>query len=70
MLEPTVDQCLMWATQARQREMDLLEAYRVALEACADEVKDKMDRARDLNRFRRARSAYRLACAALGREHD
>jgi hypothetical protein len=67
---PTVSYYLQQAQEAHQREMELIDAYRVALEACARYAEQAMNNARDAEKFKAARSAHRLACAALGRDHD
>lgn len=67
---PTTDQCLRWAAEARQAEMQELDALRTALEACWPYAKRAMDSARDVEKFKQARSAHRLGAAALGVEHE
>lgn len=68
--QPTVDQCLAWMAEARQTEMQMTDAYRAALEACLPYAQKAMSNARDAERFKAARSAYRLGAAALGLEHE
>lgn len=67
---PTTEQCLRWAAEARQTEMQELDALRTALEACLPFAEKAMNGARNLDKFRAARSAYRLGAAALGIEHE
>lgn len=55
---------------ASQRDMELADAYRSALEACLPYAERAMNNARDVEKFRQARSAYRLGAAALGIEHE
>lgn len=50
--------------------MQELDALRTALEACWPYAKRAMDSARDVDKFKAARSAHRLGAAALGVEHE
>lgn len=68
--QPSVDQCLRWAEEARATEMQELDALRTALEACLPFAKRAVDNSRDVDKFKAARSAYRLGAAALGIEHE
>ena len=67
---PTATERLAILAEAMQRDMDLADAYRVALEASLKYVRRAMDNARDAEKFKAARSDYRLCCAALGIEHE
>ena len=67
---PTATERLAHLAEAMQRDMDLADAYRVALEASLKYVRRAMDNARDAEKFKAARNDYRLCCAALGIEHD
>lgn len=50
--------------------MQELDALRTALEACLPYAEKAMNNARDVDKFKAARSAYRLGAAALGVEHE
>ena len=67
---PTATERLASLAEAMQRDMDLADAYRVALEECLPWVERAMNSAREEKKFKSARSAYRLACAALGKDHE
>lgn len=56
---------------AEQMTLDAQEREHLkeALIACLPFVMAAMDHARDVDKFKRARSAYRLSCAVLGAEH-
>lgn len=57
-------------TSAMQRDMEIADALRTALEACWPYAEKAMNNARDVQKFKAARSAYRLGAAALGVEHE
>jgi len=67
---PTAADRLAELTEAMQRDMQLADCYRTALEACLPYAERAMNNARDVEKFRAARSAYRLGAAALGIEHE
>ena len=67
---PTATERLAHLAEAMQRDMDLADAYRAALEACLPYAEKAKDNARTEKQFKQARSAYRMGCAALGIEHE
>lgn len=67
---PTTAERLIELADDLRREMDETEALREALKACLPFAEMVKDGARDERKFKAARSAYRMGCAALGIEHD
>jgi len=57
---------------AEQMSLDAQERehLREAVRMCLPYARAAMDHARDVEKFKSARSAYRMGCAALGMDHD
>jgi hypothetical protein len=68
-LASTADRMMELAEQmtidAQEREH-----LRDALRMCLPFARNAMDHARDVEKFKAARSAYRMGCAALGMDHE
>lgn len=68
--EPRTREAFDRLAAAMDLELELSASLRAALEACLPYAERAMNNAREVEKFRQARSAYRLGCAALGIEHD
>lgn len=67
---PTTTEALALLEMASRRDMELADAFRTALESCLPYAERAMNNAREIDKFQKARSAYRLGAAALGIEHE
>jgi hypothetical protein len=68
--EPRTREAFDRLAAAMDVELELSAALRSALEACLPYAEKAKENARTDKQFKQARSAYRMACAALGIDHE